>query len=157
MIISDSTAIITLININEFELLKRFTKKLILVKEVYDEISLEENAKKFLDAEIESNYVIIQNCNNRILFDEINILLDDGEAASIALAIEKKQPLIIDEKKGRKFAKNLGVEIIGLIGIIRFLHLDNRIDKKQTLKLIDKLNDSDFRISDSLLDMILNK
>jgi len=157
MIISDSTAIITLINIGEFKLLKLFTKKIILSKEVYHEVSLKENAKLFLDTEIKTAYIEVQNYKNKVLFEEISILLDDGESASIALAIEKKLPLIIDEKKGRNFAKNLGVEIIGLIGIIHFLYLENTIDKKQTLDLIDKLNHSDFRVSSSLLKMILKK
>ena len=157
MIISDSTAIITLINISEFKLLKLFTKKIILSKEVYQEVSLKENAKLFLDIEIKAGYIEIQNYKNKVLFEEISILLDDGESASIALAIEKKYPLIIDEKKGRNFAKNLGVEIIGLIGIIHFLYLEDKINKRQTLDLIDKLNHSDFRVSSSLLKMILKK
>ena len=94
---------------------------------------------------------------NKIIFEEINIILDDGESASIALAIESKRALIIDEKKGRKLAQRLGVEIIGLVGIIRFLYLEKKIDHKRTLELIDKLNQSDFRISDKLLSIILNK
>lgn len=157
MIISDSSALISLINIGEFELLKLFSKKIILVKEVYDEISLEEGAKKFLDIEIEAGYIEIQTYKNRVIFEEINIILDDGESASIALAIESKRALIIDEKKGRTLAKNLGVEIIGLVGIIRFLYLENRIDKEHTLNIIEKLNRSDFRISAGLLAMILKK
>lgn len=155
MIISDSSAVISLINIEEFGLLKLFSNKIILVQEVYDEISLDQGAKTALDKEIEAGYIEIQTYKNKIIFEEINIILDDGESASIALAIESKRALIIDEKKGRTLAKNLGVEIIGLVGIIRFLYLEDKIDKDQTLKIIEKLNRSDFRISARLLEMIL--
>ena len=157
MIISDSTTIITLININEFELLKFISKKIVLTTEVYKEVSIADDAKKFLDAEIQANNIVIQTYQNKIIFEEINILLDEGESASIALALEKKLALIIDEKKGRKLAQRLGVEIIGLVGIIRFLYLEKKIDHKRTLELIDKLNHSDFRISDKLLSIILKK
>ena len=51
MIISDSTALITLINIEEFDLLKFFTHKTVIPIEVYEEISMGENDKRFLDAQ----------------------------------------------------------------------------------------------------------
>ena len=158
MIISDSTTIITLINIDEFKLLKKFTNNIILTKEVYEEISINDNIeKKFIDNEIKTNYIIIKSYQNRALYEEINILLDNGESASISLALEKKLPLLIDEKKGRKLAQQLGVDIIGLVGIIRFLYIKGKIDHQQTLALIDKLNHSDFRISNKLMKLILEK
>lgn len=157
MIISDATAIITLINIQEFDILKQFTSKIILTKKVYEEVCCFDAAKIFLEKYIKEDFIVIEECKNKILFEEINILLDDGESSSIALAIEKKVPLIIDEKKGRKFAQGLGIEIIGLVGIIRFLYLENNLNKTEVMKLIKKLNSSDFRISDKLIAMILRK
>ena len=57
MIVSDSTALITLINIDEFELLHFFEQKIILPKEVYDEVVVVEQAEIFLDAQIKENIV----------------------------------------------------------------------------------------------------
>jgi predicted nucleic acid-binding protein len=71
------------------------------------------------------------------------------------LAIEKELPLIIDERKGRRFAQKQGVEIIGLVGILRFLYVEKRLSKVEILSIIEKLNNSDFRISSKLLDFIL--
>lgn len=39
--------------------------------------------------------------------------LDAGEAAAIQLALEKKCPLLIDERKGRIEAKKAGVNVVG--------------------------------------------
>jgi len=50
-----------------------------------------------------------------------------------------------------------GVEIIGLVGIIRFLYLENDLDKAEVLMIIEKLNRSDFRISQRLLGLILER
>jgi len=155
MIVSDATILITLINIDEFELLKLFSKNIIITNEVYNEVSQKEYAKKYIDSEIEQNFIRIKELKSKKLFNELNLLLDKGESASIALSLQENLPLIIDEKKGRKFAKNLGVEVIGLIGIIRFLYLQKIINKARVLEIIDKLNNSNFRVSSGLLEMIL--
>lgn len=155
MIVSDATILITLINIDEFAILELFVEKIIIPNEVYKEVSQKPSAKKYLDAQIDKGFISLENYEDMALFKEINYLLDAGESASITLAIEKKLPLIIDEKKGRRFAQRQGVEIIGLVGILRFLYVEKRLDREEILGIIQKLNDSDFRISDKLLALIL--
>ncbi len=155
MIISDATILITLINIDEFRILKIFIDSIIIPLEVYEEVSLKPSAKKYMDHEISEGFIAVESYKSSSLFKEINYILDAGESASIALAIEKKLPLIIDEKKGRKFAQKQGVEIIGLVGILRFLYVENHLNKEELLAIIKKLNGSDFRISSKLLDLIL--
>ena len=155
MIISDSTTIITLINIDEFRVLKLFIDSVIIPYEVYNEISQKHSAKKYLDQEIKSKFISVESYSSKSLFKEINYILDSGESASITMAIERKLPLIIDERKGRKFAKLQGVEIIGLVGILRFLYCEKQLKKDEVLEIIQKLNHSDFRISSKLLALIL--
>ena len=157
MIISDSTALITLINIEEFDLLKFFTHKIVIPIEVYEEISIEEKDKRFLDAQIETRSLEVMTYENKLLFNELNILLDKGESASIALALEKNLPLLIDEKKGRSVAQNMGIEIIGLIGVLRFLYRNDKITKKRTEEILEKLDNSSFRVSKKLVDMVLKQ
>ena len=157
MIISDSTALITLINIEEFDLLKFFTQKIVIPIEVYEEISIGEKDKRFLDAQVETKFLEVIPYENKLLFSELNILLDKGESASIALASEKNPPLIIDEKKGRSVAQNMGIEIVGLIGVLRFLYRNGKITKKRTEEILEKLNNSSFRISKKLVDMVLKQ
>ena len=155
MIISDATILITLINIDEFRVLKLFVDRIIIPSEVYNEISQKTSAKNYLDTQIDEAFISVENYANMVLFREINYILDDGESASITLAIERGLPLIIDEKKGRKFAQKQGIEIIGLVGILRFLYSDNRLSRDEILRIIKKLNNSNFRISPKLLDLIL--
>ena len=155
MIISDATILITLINIDEFDVLKLFIDQIIIPDEVYYEVSRTASAKKYLDHEIDSHFIQVEQYQNKQLFKDINYILDDGESASVTLALERKLPLIIDEKKGRRFAQQLGVEIIGLVGILRFLYRDGRLSKPETTEIVKKLNDSNFRISPDLLDLIL--
>ncbi len=155
MIVSDSTAIITLINIDEFKLLEFFTQKIIMPEEVYDEISTKKDAKNFLDKQIETKFIEVLPYGNPLLFDELRISLDKGESAAIVLATEKNMPLLIDEKKGRQVARNMGVEIVGLIGIIRFLYQREEISREKTRLLLEKLDASSFRVSKKLIDLVL--
>jgi len=78
---------------------------IILTQEVYDEVTVKPSAKNYINAEIKAGFILIENYKDKNAFTEINFILDKGESASIALAIEKKLPLIIYEKKGRKFAQ----------------------------------------------------
>lgn len=131
-------------------------KKIILTQEVYDEVSVKPSAKKFIDIEIEAGFLCIENYKDKQVFKEINFILDKGESASIALALEKKLPLIIDEKKGRKFAEACGVEIIGLVGILRFIYVHKLLSQQEIMQIIESLNKSDFRISQKLMESILS-
>ena len=146
----------TLINIDEFEILKLFIEKVTITNEVYTEISIQPITKKFIEKEINKGFISIKSYENKQLFKEINFILDAGESSSIALALEENLPLIIDEKKGRKFAKVQGIEVIGLVGILRYLYVEKILNYKRVKEIIDKLNHSDFRISQKLLEIILS-
>lgn len=157
MIVSDSTVLITLININEFSILQAFVKTVIIPYEVYQEVTQKAYAKNDLEKQIEQGFVMVEKYKDTSLFNTIHTTLDSGESAAITLALEKELPLIIDEKKGRKYAKEKGIEIVGLVGILRFLYLENKMSKSEVVKIVDALKKSDFRISNSLLNMILSK
>ena len=157
MIISDSTILITLINIDEFDVLKKYTNNIIITDEVYGEVAVKPYAKNYLDKEIKKRFIKIQNYTNKKLFNEINIILDKGEASSISLALESALPLIIDEKKGRKFALIKGIKALGLVGILRYLYLEDKISKNKAKLIIEKLNSSKFRVSRKLLELILKE
>lgn len=48
----------------------------------------------------------------------LKIVVDEGEAEAIGLALEKGLRLIIDDRKARIYAKRLGVKVIGTAGIL---------------------------------------
>jgi len=155
MIISDATTLIALIKIDALDILKLFTEHITLPPEVYAEVTREPHARETMDREIAQGFFAVESYEDISRFTSYRLILDAGESAAIVLAQEKKLPLIIDEKKGRNFARAHGVEIIGLIGILRFLYLQKRLNKEKIVILIRQLNDSDFRISKQLLDWII--
>jgi predicted nucleic acid-binding protein len=79
--------------------------------------------------------------------------LDTGEASAIALAMETvNSTLIIDEKKGRKFAKNLGLQIIGTLKILLLAKQHRLIPKRRKNSLKSFMN-----VTSGLQRLSLNK
>jgi predicted nucleic acid-binding protein len=148
IVVSDSTTLIVLSDLDKLEYLQNLFSTIYIPRAVYEEISFKHEF--YL-----KDFVKICEPRHCELIDELKMLLDDGESDAIALAVEKRLPLIIDEKKGRKIATNLKVPILGLVGII-YLNI-----KKQYLSIEDatiffeKAKENNYRISQKLVDEML--
>lgn len=138
-IISDTSCLILFDNINELFLLNKLFGAIIITEVVFKEFG--KTIPDFIKIENPklSSVQLIQHLH-----------LDEGEKSAIALALENKNSLlIIDEIKGRKFAKELGISITGSIGIIieaKKLGLINSV-----LPILSKIKQSNFRISEQLI------
>lgn len=82
--------------------------------------------------------------------------VDKGEASAIALAVELNDYLlIIDDLKGRNFALQLGLTIIGTMGVIVDAKLTRVISSVKPL--LANIKATNFRISENVEILILNK
>ena len=82
--------------------------------------------------------------------------MDKGEASAIALAIELDDSLlIIDDLKGRKFANQIGLTIIGTIGVIVDAKLAGIINSIKPI--LTKIKSTNFRITEQLEAIILKR
>ncbi len=82
--------------------------------------------------------------------------LDAGEANAIALALElQADDLLIDERLGRQEARQLGLSIIGILGILVTAKQRNLIPKVQPV--MDALiHQARFRVSSQLYQRVLD-
>jgi len=53
------------------------------------------------------------------LVKALKLIVDEGEAETIALAMELNLPLLIDDRKGRRLAEKLGLKFIGSLGLLK--------------------------------------
>ena len=143
MIISDSTTLIILNNLNKLDLLKIF-KEVYIPKKVYEEIN-------FKNDFLIPDFIKIKQLKNKDLYFYLTKILDEGESEAITLAKELNLPLIIDEKKGRKVAKNLKIKIIGFLGIIYLNYKKELITKEEISSILNKAIENGYRISKKLL------
>ena len=80
--------------------------------------------------------------------------LDDGESAAIQLALERNiRYICLDDRRGRRLAKALGLEVVGLLGL---LTRAKRMGIIAALKpYTDKLMDAGARYSPKLIQDVL--
>jgi len=157
VVISDSTTLISLINIERFTLLFRFTEKVIITPSVYSEVTVQKSAKRILDTYITEQKVSITEVMHAQKVKELRTRLDLGESESIVLANERNLPLIIDEKKGKKVALSFGIQAIGLVGILLLYKKKGYLSNAEIMEIVSELREVDFRISDTLLGLLLEE
>ena len=144
-IISDTSCLILLEKIWELHLLNQLFGTIFTTNEVAIEYGLPL-----------PSWIIIQQPENKVYQFIIEASLDKGEASAISLAVEYKGCLlIIDELKGRKFAQQLGISVIGTIGLIVDAKLAGIIPSVKDL--LEKIKSTNFRISQQLELAILAK
>jgi predicted nucleic acid-binding protein len=153
-VVSDSTTLITLINIERFDLLFDFSHKIIIPPSVYREVSMRKPAREVLDRYIREEKIAIMEVADGRRVQELMIRLDIGESESIVLADEQNLPLIIDEKRGKKIANENRLETIGLIGILLIYRRRNFLSPDEITTITEELRTANFRISKALMALL---
>ena len=152
MIISDTSSISNLFQIERIDLLKRLYNKITITPAVQRELyALEE--QKEID---KLKWIKVVAPKDQIRVMTLLEELDLGEAESIALAIERNaQYLIIDEYRGRAIAEQYGVKIVGVLGILIQAKQDGLISSVKDEVL--KLRQVGFRLNQRLVDRVLKR
>jgi predicted nucleic acid-binding protein len=154
IIIADSSTLITLLDTNNASLLFELFEEIIITDEVYEEITYNLYHKDRVDNYLLSNQFKLIAIEHNEMYEMLRKRLDAGESESIALAKKLQLPLIIDERKGRKIAKSMGVTIIGFVGIVLKLLEKKIITKSRAIKIVHQVEENDFRLSGGLKGLI---
>lgn len=143
VIIADTSCLIIYSKINQLDILQKTFSELIITEEVAEEFG-----------EL-PNWVVIKEITDKRHYVELMENLGKGEASSIALALEYDDSLlIIDEKKGRKAAEKLKIEIIGSLGIL--IKAKEKGVIKSVAVILDLIDKTDFRISGPIRNAVLS-
>ncbi len=116
-VVSNTTPLISLLKLDQLDLLKQLYSEIYIPTAVFDEIEAGK-AKKFYKNLLEIKWInIIEIKDKRAL--KYFLELDKGEAEAIILASELNADIIIlDEKIGRLHAKHADLKVTGTIGIL---------------------------------------
>ncbi|WP_373513728.1 DUF3368 domain-containing protein [Persicitalea sp.] len=152
VIVSDTSIITNLIQLDQLSLLEKLYGEVVIPKRVLIEL-----AKIPEQAEIIENtqWLSIQSTSDQATYDQLKKQLDEGESEAIALALELKADLLLlDERRGRSVARQHGILISGLLGVIIEAKSKGYLNKVKPL--LDKLNlDIGFWISPKLYQDVL--
>lgn len=148
IIVSDTSPISNLLQIGEIELLRSTFSRVIIPDAVYLEIC-EVEASRIALSELE--WIERLAVSDSALRDRLLQTLDPGEADAICLALELSADyLLIDESLGRSVARDMGIPITGLLGVLLRAKRDGHI--AQIKPYIDRLvNEVGFRLSNALI------
>ena len=149
--VANTSSIIFLAKINIFFLAKNIFSKILIPKQVINEIFKKDDPENRL----------IKNELQKFL-KEVEIAkikefpLDEGEKAAISLCLQNHIKIFLsDDKKARRFARSLGLETIGILGIILWNLNNKKLKKEDAIKLINKLIDKGYYMPPSLYTKII--
>ena len=152
LIVSDTSCITNLIQINQFNLLSAIYTTVIISPVVKKEL---QQFHLFSDEEVEKLNLVIQTPTNIAAVNQLMLQLDAGESESIILAEELNADfLLVDERKATKIANERGLTTIGILGVILLAKQKNHITSVKLL-LDDLRSKTTFHFSNSLYTKII--
>ena len=122
--------------------------RLDLLPQVFDVVF----APPIVAMEVQSNltWLTVQAVQNKSVIATLKIQMDGGEAETIALAMEVSDVIIIlDDRKARRVAQQIGLKIMGTVGMLLRAKQQGLIPEINPL--LTALLQVDFRISDAIV------
>jgi predicted nucleic acid-binding protein len=153
IIVSDTSPLVCLLHLNQINLLKDLFVSVIIPPAVFDELIkakiINENFLK------DNSFIQIKAPIDKKKVEELMLILDEGESEAIILSLELKTDLLlIDEAPGREIARQYGIPIKGILGVL--LQAKDRGLINTVKPLINRLQtEINFRINENLLRKIL--
>jgi uncharacterized protein len=153
IVISDTSPLVCLLHLNHIGLLKDLFENVIIPTAVFNELI---NAKIIGHNFLQTNsFIQIKTPDDKKKVEDLMLILDEGESEAIVLSLElKTELLLIDEAPGRKIARQYGIPIKGILGVLLLAKEKSLINGVKPL--IERLQtEINFRINNNLLQKIL--
>ncbi len=146
VVISDTSCLIVLSKIGMLEVLQT----------LFGEVLISETVRNEYGEDL-PDWIIVKRVESHQIEKILLLNVDEGEASSMALYLEQTEDalLIIDERKGRIIAKDLGIKLIGTIGII--IKAKEKGIITNLSEVTERLEQTDFRLSPKLKQQLLDK
>lgn len=152
-VIANTSSLIFIAKINRFDLVKNIFTKIIVPKEVINEIFDKDKPENTLIKKEINTFIQVENVKEIREFSA-----DKGERAAISLCLEKKdRTFLSDDKKARKIARSLEIDTLGILGILLW-NLENKyIAKQEFEELINDLMKNGYYITSNTYTKLIEK
>lgn len=149
ILIADSSALITLATVDKLWILDEIFGVVYIPQAVYDELTIDNKAEsKILNEYCKDK---IYKINQELYF---NIILGAGESEAIILYKELNANfLLCDDKKAKKYAQSLDINVIGSLGLL--LKAKEKGLITDISSLIEKLKQSSIYIDNKVYQLVL--
>jgi uncharacterized protein len=154
-VVSDTTALIVLAAQQRLDLFAGCFERVLLPEAVYREwLAGDPGVAGIVQ---QKSWLEVVSVDEVPLLVELRSLLDPGEAEAFALARQRHLPLILDEKKGRRVARMMGIPVLGLVGVLLLAVQREILDPESAKQILMKAKERGFRLSDALFEAFVAK
>lgn len=157
-VVADASVLIGLSSIQKLDVLhERFPEGVLVPPAVWKEVVEEGKGRPGAQEVAEAEWVRIQDFTEQGIVNLLRVELDDGEVAAIALAYEiQADVVLIDEQDARHAAQQLGLRVLGAVGILTWAKQSGKLSSLQVA--LDELRErGKFRISQKLYERALRE
>ena len=155
IIVSDSGPIISFAKAGHLKLLKRLFQEITIPEGVYDDIVVR-GADKPGATEVKSwRWIRKEKVKSQVEVDQLPAGLGLGEREAIILAQELKAALLIDDRRARRTAEQMGIACFGSLRVLKEAKERKLIEEIRPIG--DKLKATGLRIADSLYERFLQE
>jgi predicted nucleic acid-binding protein len=158
-VISNTSPILALSAIGRLDLLETQFGEVLIPTAVQAELKTETDFRgaKDIRQALKDGWLKLQAVENAYLAQALAMELDHGEAEAIALALEtRSQVILLDEHDGRIKARAMGLQPIGVLGILLRAKKDGRVPSlKACIEALQ--SEVGFFVADELVQTILGQ
>ena len=141
-LIADASCLILFDKIGALPVLKGTLKQVITTDKVITEFGQS------------PEWVTVVSAYDISVYEKLRKRFGTGESSCIALAQRATNPLlIIDDRKARSIAENIGIECVGSLGVLLLAKREGVID--QVKPILTRIDETNFHLTQSLIDRVL--
>lgn len=160
LVVSDTTPLISLMKIGHLDLIQQLFGEIQIPEAVLHELisnrRFPEESRLIQESAFIKTVVVEDMKAVELLCRSAG--LDQGESEAIILSDSNEANLLLmDEAKGRKVAKQMGIQIMGTIGLLMTAYKEKKLNKEEVLKCVDILKHNGRHIDDRLYGQLIQK
>jgi predicted nucleic acid-binding protein len=120
LLVADSGPLIALARLDLLAIPSRLFGELLVCATVWREVTREPRAadQAALSAAFDAGLLLVVDDPLPIPAVLADVRLDDGERSALALALLRKAVILVDERRGRACATELGLPVLGTLGLL---------------------------------------
>jgi len=118
IVVADAGPLIAFSRLNQLGLLAQVFERTMVTDEVFNECTYRSDfaETKVIQDAVKSK--LLRRCATPASHFELALHVDAGEASAIAAAVELGCGVLMDDKAGRRMARNFGLASIGTVGVL---------------------------------------
>lgn len=118
LLIADAGPLIAFARLQQLDLLTKLFASVLVTDEVFNECTCRRDFAESAAITDAVSRAVLKRCSTPPAHFELALHVDAGEASAIAAAVELGCGVLMDDKAGRRMARNFGVATIGTVGVL---------------------------------------